>query len=318
MKHYSNFKNNSLDIGNIMGQLEDIQAFIRVGEAGGIGNAAEQMGIAKSAVSRRLSELEARLGITLINRTTRTQKLTELGEQYYNRSLQILNEITELNNVISDPEFTLHGTLRVSAPLSFGLIHLAPALDSFIKEHPQLTLDINFNDNQIDLIGGGFDLAFRIGELDDSSLKARLICPIRFAICASPKYLAEHGTPKHPDDLKNHQCLRYSLYGSNTWTFFDKDNRKQSVTTNSRIVANNGDFLSEMAVANHGILITPTFISWEALSLGELVPILEDFNTPTLNAYAVFAQSRQLSRRIRLLIDFLVERFGNNPYWDQK
>ncbi len=300
-----------------MGQLEDIQAFIRVVEAGGIGNAAEQMGIAKSAVSRRLAELEARLGVTLITRTTRTKKLTESGEQYYTRSLQILNEMTELNSIIADPECALHGTLRVSAPLSFGLKHLAPALDSFIKAHSQLILDIDFNDHQVDLIAGGFDLAFRIGELNDSNLKARKICPINFAICASPQYLAKHGTPKHPEELKHHQVLRYSLFGSNTWTFLDKNNHKHSVATTAGIVANNGDFLSEMAVADHGILLTPTFISWEALSLGELVPILEDYKIPSLNAYAVYPQSRHLSRRTRLLIDYLVERFGNNPYWDQ-
>lgn len=301
-----------------MGQLEDIQAFVRVVEAGGIGHAAEQMGIAKSAVSRRLAELESRLGVTLINRTTRTQKLTETGEQYYKRSLQIINELTELNNITAYPECSLHGTLRVSAPLSFGLSQLTPALDSFIKEHPQLTLDVDFNDHQLDLIGGGFDLAFRIGDLDDSTLKARLICPIRFTVCASPQYLAEHGTPQHPDDLKNHNVLRYSLYGSNTWTFLDKDQQKHSVTTTPRIAANNGDYLSDMAVANHGIVITPTFISWQPLSLGELVPILEQYTLPPVNAYAVYPQSRQISRRTRLLIDFLVERFGNNPYWDQK
>ena len=301
-----------------MGQLEDIQAFVRVVEAGGIGNAAEQMGIAKSAVSRRLAELEARLGVTLINRTTRKQKLTETGEYYYNRSVQISNDLTELNNITADPECALHGTLRISAPLSFGLSHLTPALDSFIKEHPHLSLDLDFNDHQTDLIGGGFDLAFRIGDLEDSTLKARLICPIRFVVCASPQYLAEHGTPKHPDDLKQHNVLRYSLYGSNTWTFLDKDQQKHSVTTTARITANNGDFLSDMAVANHGIIISPTFISWRAVSLGELVPILEDYTFQPVNAYAVYPQSRHLSRRTRLLIDFLVERFGNNPYWDQK
>ena len=300
-----------------MGQLEDIQVFIRVVEAGGIGKAAEQMAIAKSAVSRRLAELEARLGVKLLNRTTRSQKPTETGEQYYQRSLQIINELSELNNVTADPECALHGTLRISAPLSFGLAHLTPALDSFIKEHPHLKLDVEFNDHLIDLVGGGFDLAFRISDLEDSTLQARHICPIRFVVCASPQYLAEHGTPQHPDDLKHHKVLRYSLYGSNTWTFQDKDKQEHSVTTSARIAANNGDFLTGMAVANHGILINPTFISWRALALGELVPILEDYSIASVNAYAVYPQTRHLSRRTRLLINYLVERFGNNPYWDQ-
>lgn len=301
-----------------MGQLEDMEAFVRVVESGGIGNAAEQMGIAKSAVSRRLSELEIRLGVTLINRTTRTQKLSDTGEHYYTRALRIINEMNELNNFTTNPECDLHGTIRVSAPLSFGLTHLAPALDSFIKTHPQLTLDVDFTDNHIDLIGGGYDLAFRIGDLDDSSLKARRMFPVSFVVCASPEYLSENGTPETPEDLKHHQVLRYSLSSSTTLTFLDKDKQKHSVSPKGRIIANNGSFLSDMAVASHGIVLTPTFISWQPLALGELVPILQDYTIPPINAYAVYPQARHLSRRTRLLIDFLVERFGNNPYWDQK
>ncbi len=301
-----------------MGQLEDMEAFIRVVDAGGIGNAAEQMGIAKSAVSRRLSELEIRLGVTLINRTTRTQKLSETGEYYYDRAVQIINEMKELNNFTTNPESDLHGKIRVSAPLSFGLSHLTPALDSFIKTHPQLTLDVDFTDNQIDLIGGGYDLAFRIGDLDDSSLKARLLFPVSFVICASPQYLADNGTPETPEDLKHHQFLRYSLTSTTTVTFLDKEKQKHSVSPKGAIVANNGDFLRDMAVASHGIILTPTFISWQSLALGELVPIMQDYIIPPINAYAVYPQARHLSRRTRLFIDFLVERFGNNPYWDQK
>lgn len=300
-----------------MGQLEDMEAFVRVVEAGGIGTAAEQMGIAKSAVSRRLSELEARLGVTLINRTTRTQKLSDTGEHYYSRALQIINEMSELNNITSNPECDLKGTIRISAPLSFGLTHLSPALDTFFKEHPQLTLDIDFTDNQIDLIGGGYDLAFRIGDLDDSSLKARRLFPVNFALCASPKYLEEHGTPKDHEALKTHQVLRYSLASNTTLTLVDKDQQKHHVAIKGNIIANNGDFLSFMAAAGHGILFTPTFISWESLAIGDLVPILQDYQLPKMNAYAVYPQSRTLSRRTRLLIDFLVERFGDNPYWDQ-
>ena len=300
-----------------MGQLEDMESFVRVVEAGGIGNAAEQMGIAKSAVSRRLSELEARLGVTLINRTTRTQKLSDTGEHYYKRALQIINEMSELNNVTANPDCDLNGTIRISAPLAFGLSHLAPALDSFFKTHPQLSLDVDFTDNHIDLIAGGYDLAFRIGDLDDSSLKARLMFPVSFSLCASPQYLADHGTPETPEQLKHHQVLRYSLANSTSMTLIDKDNQKHTIATKGRIVANNGSFLSDMAVAGHGILITPTFISWQSLALGELVPIMQDYTLLNVNAYAVYPQTRHLSRRTRLLIDFLVERFGNNPYWDQ-
>ena len=300
-----------------MGQLEDMQVFVRVVDAGGIGLAAEQMGIAKSAVSRRLSELENRLGVTLITRTTRSSKLTEAGENYYARSQQLINDIDELNNLTSDPDCSLNGTLRLSVPLSFGLLHLTSAIEQFIKDHPQLSLDINFSDRETDLIEGGFDLAFRIGDLQDSSLKARKISPIKLIVCASPRYLEKYGTPKHPEDLKNHKLLKYALYNNNNWKLLDKNGQSYSVPLHSAITANNGDFLNAMAISGHGIIIQPTFISWEAIAQKQLVPILSDYTPPKINAYAVYPQTRFPSRKVRLFIDFLSERFGNNPYWDQ-
>lgn len=300
-----------------MGQLEDMQVFVRVVDAGGIGLAAEQMGIAKSAVSRRLSELENRLGVTLITRTTRSSKLTEAGENYYARSQQLINDIDELNNLTSDPDCSLNGTLRLSVPLSFGLLHLTSAIEQFIKDHPELNLDINFSDRETDLIEGGFDLAFRIGDLQDSSLKARKISPIKLIVCASPGYLEKYGTPKHPEDLKNHKLLKYALYNNNHWKLLDKNGQSYSVPLHSAITANNGDFLNAMAISGHGIIIQPTFISWEAIAQKQLVPILSDYTPPKINAYAVYPQTRFPSRKVRLFIDFLSERFGNNPYWDQ-
>jgi len=300
-----------------MGQLEDMQVFVRVVDAGGIGLAAEQMGIAKSAVSRRLSELENRLGVTLITRTTRSSKLTEAGENYYARSQQLINDVDELNNLTADPDCSLNGTLRLSVPLSFGLLHLTSAIEQFIKDHPELNLDINFSDRETDLIEGGFDLAFRIGDLQDSSLKARKISPIKLIVCASPVYLEKYGTPKHPEDLKNHKLLKYALYNNNHWRLLDKNGQSYSVPLHSAITANNGDFLNAMAISGHGIIIQPTFISWEAIAQKQLVPILSDYTPPKINAYAVYPQTRFPSRKVRLFIDFLSERFGNNPYWDQ-
>lgn len=301
-----------------MGQLEDMQAFVRIIDAGGIGLAAEQMDIAKSAVSRRLSELENRLGVTLINRTTRSSKLTEAGENYYTRSQQLLNDINELNNLTSDPNCALNGKLRISVPLSFGLLHLTSAIEQFTREHPELSLDINFSDRETDLIEGGFDLAFRIGDLQDSSLKARKISPIKLIICASPAYLKKHGTPKSPEELRQHQLLKYTLYENNHWKLIDKKGRTHTVPIKSAITANNGDFLNAMAMSGRGIIIQPTFIAWEALAQKQLIPILSNYKLPEINAYAVYPHTRFASRKVRLFIDFLSERFGNNPYWDQK
>jgi len=300
-----------------MGQLEEMQVFVRVVDSGGIGNAAEQMGIAKSAVSRRLSELETRLGVSLINRTTRRSNLTEAGQNYYARSQRIINEIKELDSQTSDPDFSLKGTLRISVPLSFGLLHLTPALDLFRREHPELSLDLHFTDRETDLIEGGFDLAFRIGDLSDSSLKARKIAPIKLSLYASPEYLKTHGTPKTPPELKDHNFLKYGISDTNTWKIEDADGHEHSIKIDANITANNGDFLNDMAIAGNGIIYSPSFISWKAVSMGKLIPILTDCRLPLIYAYAVYPQTRYPSKKVRLFIDFLAERFGDNPYWDQ-
>lgn len=298
-----------------MGQLEDIQLFVQVVDAGGIGPAANQMAIAKSAVSRRLSELERRLNITLITRTTRASKITEEGQKYYTRSLQLINEFDELNNLTAEPDSLLSGALRISSPISFGLSHLTPALDIFAKNNPSLLLDVDLTNQRTDLIEGGFDLGFRIGNLQDSSLKARKVAQISFNICASPEYLKQHGIPKTPDELKNHQLLKLSLEEAGKWIFFDNEGNKSVINTSPKILSNNNDFMKTMAIAGHGIIRTTTFASSKAIKTGELIPILQDYTLDELNIYAVYPQTRYLSRRVRLLIDFLVDRFGSDSYW---
>ena len=301
-----------------MGQLEDMQAFVRVVEAGGISRAADQLGVAKSAISRRLSELEARLGATLLKRTTRRSNLTDAGQRYYERSLRIIDDVAELNAMTSSNDAALAGTLRIAAPLSFGLSHLTPAIDIFARKYQDLSIRINFSDRQIDLVQEGVDLAFRIADLKDSSLKARTITPIRMMLCASPDYLKRQGSPQTLEDLKKHRLLGYDSSGSvPPWRLVDTQGREHSVHPQAKIIANNGEFLRDMGIAGHGIFISPTFITWEALAKGDLVRVLPDYSIPSINAYAVYPQTRYLPQRARLFIDFLVRRFGDNPYWDQ-
>ena len=300
-----------------MGELENMKTFIRVVEGGGISRAAEQMGLAKSAISRRLVELETSLGVRLLNRTTRKSSLTEAGQNYYQRAIKIYADVEELTAITADSRFDLTGTIRLAAPLSFGLIHLAPAIDVFIKEHPQLSINIDFSDRQIDLVEEGFDLAFRIAELHDSTLIAKKISPIRLMLCASPAYLAEFGTPQSPQELTQHRLLQYKLANPTSWKLIDKNGKEHLVKLAAQIIANNGDFLNAMAIAGHGIVATPTFISWQAIAKGDLVQVLSDYQLPQTHAYAVYPQSRYLSQRARLLIDFLLHRFGDRPYWDK-
>lgn len=300
-----------------MAQLEEMQNFVRVVEAGTISKAAEQLGVAKSGVSRRLVDLESRLGVRLLNRTTRRSSLTEAGQAYYQRATRILADVAELDSTTADTEASLVGKLRLAAPLSFGLCHLSPAIDEFIRANPAVDIHIDFSDRHIDLVEQGADLAIRIADLRDSSLQARRICPIRLLLCASPDYLERHGRPESPSDLKTHRVLHYETGTGSGMKLRGKDGSEQVVQTNPRIEANNGDFLRDMAIAGHGITLTPSFIAWEAIAAGDLEVILADYCPPQRSAYAVYPQTRYLSQRARAFIDFLAERFGENPYWDQ-
>jgi DNA-binding transcriptional LysR family regulator len=300
-----------------MGQLEDMKIFVRIVEAGGIGKAADQLSMAKSGVSRRLMALETRLGAPLINRTTRSSSLTRVGREYYERAIKLIGDVSELDALAADENKSLEGLLRLALPLSFGLSHLSPAIDIFTREHPDLTVNIDFSDRQVDLVEQGVDVAIRIADLKDSSLHARRICPIRLILVASPSYLETHGTPQRPEDLKSHQLLGYNIGGGNTIRLSTAQGDEQLVHISARIAANNGDFLHDMALAGHGIVGLPTFIVWQSLAAGDLVPVLEPYTPAPLNAWAVYPQTRYLSQRARRFIDFLAERFGDDPYWDK-
>ena len=300
-----------------MDTYEEMRNFVRVVEAGSISAAAGQLGIAKSGVSRRLAELEDRLGVRLLTRTTRRSSLTEAGRTYYEGAVRLLSDVAELDAQVADSDASLEGRLRLAAPLSFGLGHLTPAIEAFMQSNPGILIEIDFSDRQIDLVAQGVDLAIRIAELRDSSLKARRICPIRLMLCAGPAYLERHGTPRRPEELLRHRLLHYDIGGGPVLRLSDGRGGDQQLAVHPVLVANNGDFLRDLAIAGHGIILTPTFIAWEALARGELVPLLRDHWPAPLNAYAVYPQTRYLSRRARAFIDFLAERFGANPYWDQ-
>ncbi|MCF6343574.1 MAG: LysR substrate-binding domain-containing protein [Devosiaceae bacterium] len=301
-----------------MSHFLEMKVFVKIVDAGSISKAADQLGIAKSAISRRLSELERRLGVTLLTRTTRTSSLTEVGHSYYQRATQILSDVSELDADISSNLLALKGSINVAVPSSFGLLHLTSTIDDFAKQHSGIKINLNFSDRQVDLIEEGYDLAIRIGDLKDSALIARKIAPIEMRICASPDYLAKNGTPQHPKELKTHSGLHYEYSSGNAWKFIDTDGQVQSVKTPIKMIANNGDFLQNMALSSHGIAILPTFIISQSLQNKTLLPILRNYSIPHLNAYLVYPQTRHLSKRVRTFIDFLIERFAGQPYWDVK
>jgi DNA-binding transcriptional LysR family regulator len=299
-----------------MSQLDEMQTFVRIVEAGSITRAAEQMDTVKSAVSKRLTDLEKRLGVSLLKRTTRKQTLTDAGQDYYQHCVRILDDIAEVETSLSDDQSALAGRIRMAAPISFGLMHLSPALRAFNQTNPDIQFDIEFNDRQQDLIAEGIDLAIRVSNLTDSSLIARKLTTTRLLICGSPDYFARNGLPQKSEDLLyGHVKLQYSNVSHN-WPLRGHQGEALSVNLPTVLTANNGQFLHDAALEGKGLILSPDFICADAIREGTLLPVLTDqLLQKEIGVYAVYPQTRYLSRRVRLLIEFLREYFALRPDW---
>jgi DNA-binding transcriptional LysR family regulator len=291
--------------------LLDVLAFVRVVETGAFSRAAERMGMAKSIVSRRVARLEELLGARLLTRSAQGASPTDVGQAYFERASNILAELEAAEEVVAEAVTQIAGPIRLSAPLSFGVQHLAPALAEFAAEHPRVELDISFEDRPVDLVAGGYDLAIRIGALKDSALIARRIAPVRKVAVASPDYIERRGRPEHPRDLANHDIL---LYANETWRF-RVGKAWEHVRGQPRLRADNGEMLRAAAIAGLGICILPSFIAAPGFEAGTLVPLLSDFPMEEGALQAVMP-SRATTARVRALVDFLVARFGPEPSWD--
>lgn len=300
-----------------MDRFENMNAFVRVVESGGISAAADRMNIAKSVISRRLKELEQHLGVELFHRTTRQMNLTDSGRAFYQQTARILADIIEAEHATSQFHGALKGNLKVALPLSFGLMHLGPAINEFLQTHPDIEFDLDFNDRHVDLLAEGFDLAIRIASLPDSSLIARRLAPIQTILCASPAYLESTGTPQSPVELIDHRCMVYNLISNlEYWNLFDAANQLIKTRITPYLKASNGEFLRDAAIDGQGIVLLPTFIVYREIERGTLAPILTNYHAPPLAAYAIYPQTRHLSQRVRAFVDFLVKRFEGVPYWD--
>lgn len=301
-----------------MDRFADIEAFVTVVEAGSFSAAAERLDAAKSAVSRRISSLESRLGVKLLNRTTRRLSLTDNGRAFYERAGRILADLHEAEQSVSDADSRLRGRIRLAAPLSFGLGHLAPAIIAFAKRHPEVRIDLDLNDRQVDIVNEGFDMAVRIGRLTDSSLIARRLCPIRLVAVASPDYLSANPPPLTPQQLSEHQGLRYTnTPRQQFWRFTDSNGNDIVPDIPDRLTANNGKILADAAANGLGVTVQPTFIVHPYLQDGRLQQLLTDYPLHSEAMYAVFPPGRYMSRRVRVFADFLAQRFGDEPYWDR-
>ncbi|MCE9570354.1 MAG: LysR family transcriptional regulator [Rhodocyclales bacterium] len=299
-----------------MDRLAAMQTFVRVAEAGSFTAVAEQMNVARSAITRQIAALEAHLGVKLIARSTRRLSLTSAGSTYIEQCRDILDRIAEAEGDLAGERKTLRGRIRASVPMTFGLLHLTPLILEFSQAHPEIHVDLDFNDRRVNLIEEGMDFALRITDSLPETTVARHLTTCRSAVVASPEYLRRHGEPKHPDELAHHACLAYSLTSRSNWAFIIAG-APHFVEISGPLTANNGNALQDAALQGMGILYEPTFIAAEAIRAGTLVPILKDFQTPVLDVFAVFPGTRFVPQRVRTFVDFLAVRLGPEPYWDR-
>ncbi len=299
-----------------MDRFHSLTAFAKVVEAGSFARAAERLDLSVSAVSRQVAELEAHLGVRLLNRTTRRLSLTESGRVFYERCVQLLADLEEAEEAVTQSAVVPRGTLRLTASVSFGVGYLAPAIAEFRLRFPQLRFDVELSDRAVDIVDEGIDLAIRIGDIGSHALISRRIGVSRLVCCAAPSYLAQHPAPAIPEDLAAHPCLTYE-YSSigNVWRFIGADGRAHEVKISGPAHANNGAMLAALAVAGVGINLEPDFIVAEDVRAGRLVPLLQGFTSPAININAAYPSRRHLSAKVRTFIDFLVERFARDPPW---
>lgn len=290
-------------------QIDDIRIFVATVDAHNFTAAAKRLALSKQFVSRRVMALEESLGVQLLIRNTRKLAVTELGQEFYERAKRILSEVEDAEQAMSLRRAGPRGLLRVSAPMSFGMMHLSPLVANFLREHDDVRFDMELSDRTVDVVGEGFDMAIRIGTLPDSTLIAQKLVDVRMVACCSPGYVRRRGAPRHPAELARHSCLLYGHGGVVSWDFV-VDGVSKGFEVEGPLRANNGELIRDAAVAGLGIVRLPDFIVAEALAGGQLVTVLEEFLPKAVSVYAVYPQHRQGSVAVRVFVEFLREGLG--------
>ena len=300
-----------------MDKFAALKAFVSVVDEGGFAAAARRLGQSRSAVNRLVINLENGLGVQLLNRTTRSVAPTASGLAYYERAKWVLDNLEEAERNLGEIHGEPIGDLRINAPMSFGVMHLAPVITDFMVLHPELRIQLDFNDRFVDVIEEGYDVTVRIAEpSEDTTLVDHRITKIRRVLCASPDFLNTHDVPEHPSDLRHLPCLHYgNLPTGITWRMNGPDGPHR-VQVNGVLCSNNGELLRDAAVKGLGITKLPTFIVGQELQTGQLVTVLNEYPPTDLTLCVIYPPSRHLSLKVRLLTDYLEERFGGQPYWD--
>jgi len=294
-----------------MNKFEELEAFVAVVDRHGFSNAADKLGVAKSILSRRVSDLEKRLGVQLMRRTTRKQSLTDAGRHFYQRAINLLADLNDAEQMVSDAQARLSGKIKLAAPLGIGIGQLSRPISDFMQLHADVEIAVELDDRNVDLVGEGFDLAVRVGQLQDSNLIARKLAEVHFATCASPDYLAKHGEPKHPSELSAHQVMHYSNVQVGDQWFYYQSGKRITPRMKYRLSADNGELLARAASHGLGICAGPLFYLQEYIDRGELISILKDFPRDAVGMYAIYPPGRLVSRRVKMLSDYLLDYFRN-------
>lgn len=298
-----------------MSHFEEMRVFVAVIETGSISRAADRLGIAVSAVSRRLSQLESRLNATLIQRTTRRMSVTETGHRFYDQALDILERVEHAEQEATSDTAAVTGTLRIAAPVTFSITHLASDLAEFSRLHPNLRLEIDVNDRRVDLVQDGVDVAIRIGKLEDSTLIARRLSSVEHVVCASPSLLDRYSDIKMPEDLAGKPGVCYAnIESPNRWFYTAENGRRRSVEVDARWLASNGDVIREAAIGGVGFICEPAFVVSNALDHGSLKRVLPEWKWFGLDIFAVFPRSAALPKRTRVFVDFIAMRYEDRVW----
>ncbi|NML96555.1 LysR family transcriptional regulator [Paraburkholderia sp. RP-4-7] len=301
-----------------MDRLRAFEVFVTVVSRGSFTRAADALETSPANVTRYVNELEAHLGTRLLNRTSRRLSLTEGGETFYARCKSILDDVAETEGLVSSASVEPRGRLRINAPVSFGILHLAPLWPEFMRKYPEVELDVALIDRVVDIVDEGYDLAIRISRAGSTSHAARKLATSRNILCASPDYLARCGYPAAPADLIEHRCIGYSYAATgDEWQLIDTERKAHAVKVNCHMHTNNGDTARAAALAGQGVIWQPTFLIGNDLRAGKLVQVLPEYRLPDIDVLALYPSRRHLSAKIRAMIDFLADAFGGVPPWDR-
>jgi DNA-binding transcriptional LysR family regulator len=300
-----------------MKHIGDMLLFAQVVKARSFSAAAERLGVSKSRVSKAVARLEAALGVRLLQRSTRRLGLTEVGEAYFVHCDRILNELALADNTVGSLHQEPRGKLKFSAPVAFSTLHVARALPDFMAQYPDLLVDMTISDRLVDLVEEGYDLALRIAPGPGVDLVARRLAPIRRKICGSPAYLARRGIPQAPDDLMEHNCLDYTCMNTEGRWHLRGPAGEVAIPVSGSLSINDDEALSQAVLGGLGLALLPTFIIGNELRAGCLIEVLPDYQPVERSIYAVHLRDRHLPLKVRVFIEFLQQRFGDDPYWDR-